>query len=164
MNMSSSSILRYLAILSLIFVLLYLAAAHRPQEEGSACNTHTLYTLTNEERINVGLEPLVENLQLDAAAEAKALDMINNHYWDHFRPSDHKAPWDFIRAEGYHYSYAGENLAKGFRHEDTIVKAWMESPAHRENILKYVYKEVGYACLVNENDELYTVQMFGSAY
>jgi len=121
---------------------------------------------TNANRIEAGLSPLELNDQLTAAAEAKAQDMVINNYWDHFRPSDHKAPWDFIDEAGYHYQVAGENLARGFQTAGGITRAWMHSPAHAANILSPKYKEVGFATIYgtddNGNSVILTVQMFGA--
>jgi len=122
--------------------------------------------LTNQARLDAGLAPLSLNVELEQAAYAKAADMAKNGYWDHFRPTDHKAPWDFIHEAGYSYTVAGENLARGFVTPTGITKAWMASPTHRANILSPNYTEVGFAS-VHTTDEtgktvLLTVQMFGS--
>lgn len=121
--------------------------------------------LTNVARQQEGVALLTLNDQLTKAAQAKASDMVNNHYWNHFRPSDKKAPWDFIEEAGYSYKVAGENLARGYRTPEGITHAWLQSPAHRANIMSAKYKEVGYACLptVSANGEiiLLTVEMFG---
>lgn len=120
----------------------------------------------NTDRQANGEVPLRLNAQLDQAAEAKVEDMINNNYWDHFRPSDHKAPWDFIDESGYAYKVAGENLAKGFRTEGGITQAWMNSPEHRANMLSANYQDVGFATAFDYQPDgsrvLLTVEMFGA--
>ena len=121
--------------------------------------------LTNQDRAAAGQDALVLNAALTAAAEAKAQDMAAKGYWDHFRPSDHKAPWDFITDAGYSYRVAGENLAYGYRTPTGITHAWMQSPTHRANLLSAKYREVGYACVEIVKDGatvLLTVQMFGT--
>lgn len=122
--------------------------------------------LTNEARTAFGDKPLNLNTDLDNAALAKAEDMVVNHYWAHFRPSDHKAPWDFIQESGYNYTVAGENLARGFRTPAGITNAWLNSPPHRANMLSPKYNDVGFACVWGTDDSgnpvLLTVQMFGS--
>lgn len=123
-------------------------------------------SLTNQARSSRQLPPLTLNDRLVAAALAKAEDMANKGYWEHFRPVDGKAPWDFIKENGYEYKVAGENLARGFRTPKGITNAWMNSRSHQDNILSPKYDEVGFACLeaAGENGErvLLTVQMFGS--
>lgn len=122
--------------------------------------------LTNLKRQARGLSSLTINKELTQAAEHKALDMKEKGYWDHFRPSDNKSPWDFIKESGYPYRVAGENLAKGFKTPEGIMNAWMESPAHAANILSPKYTEVGFATIqstdISGQSILLTVQMFGT--
>jgi len=125
-----------------------------------------LVAQANLYRAESGELPLKQNDQLTAAAEAKVEDMIANHYWDHFRPTDGKAPWDFVDESGYHYKVAGENLARGFQTAQGITQAWMSSPAHAANILSEKYQDVGFATAYgyDQNGErvLLTVEMFGA--
>lgn len=126
-------------------------------------NIDKLYQLTNEERIKNNLPNLSYNEKLSSAAYQKAQDMFSKNYWAHYSP-DGKTPWDFILSSGYGYEYAGENLAKNFLFSDNVVSAWMNSPSHRENILKQNYTDVGFAIVNGElNGEQTTlvVQMFG---
>ncbi len=121
---------------------------------------------TNAARVAAGIAPLRLDVQLEHAAMAKAIDMKEFGYWDHFRPSDHKAPWDFIDEAGYTYRVAGENLARGFHSVQAITTAWLNSPAHRANLLSPKYTDVGFADIEgtdeNGNPALFTVQMFAS--
>lgn len=123
-----------------------------------------LFTSTNEERTKLGLSPLTENIQLAEAAQKKAEDMLKKDYWSHFAP-DGGSPWDFIKQSGYQYEFAGENLAKNFLYSQNVVDAWMNSPTHRENIVKKEYTEVGYAVsngMLNGEETTLVVQMFGA--
>ncbi len=99
---------------------------------------------TNNERKNAGLEPLQYNTVLTQSAQKKADDMFKNNYWAHSSPEG-KTPWTFFDAVGYKYSVAGENLAKDFYDTDSLVKAWMNSPTHKANIIHPKYKEIGIA-------------------
>lgn len=123
-----------------------------------------LLTLTNEERIKIGLPALELNNQLTQAAEKKAADMFKKDYWSHFAP-DGGSPWDFIKQSGYKYEYAGENLAKNFLYSKNVVDAWMNSPTHKENIIKKDYTQVGYAVvngMLGGEETMLVVQMFGT--
>lgn len=123
-----------------------------------------LLTLTNEERAKLSLPALQLNSQLTSAAEKKAEDMFKKDYWSHFAP-DGGSPWDFIKQSGYQYEYAGENLAKNFLYSKNVVDAWMNSPTHRENIVKKEYTEVGYAVtngMLGGEETTLVVQMFGA--
>jgi len=121
---------------------------------------------TNAARLQAGEPALHLDAELDAAALNKAIDMKTQGYWDHFRPSDHKAPWDFMTEAGYNYKVAGENLARGFRTANGITNAWLNSPAHRANLLSPKYTDVGFADVegvdASGNPAILTVQMFGS--
>jgi len=122
-----------------------------------------LYQLTNEQRQKNGLVNLSYNDKLSVAAGKKASDMFTKNYWSHYAP-DGASPWDFILSSGYKYEYAGENLAKNFLFSQGVVDAWMNSPTHRENILKSDYSEVGYAIvngILNGEETTLVVQMFG---
>ncbi len=97
---------------------------------------------TNAEREKLGLPLLKYNATLSQSATAKAEDMFANNYWAHNSPQG-KTPWDFFRAFNYKYSVAGENLARDFYDTDSLLKAWMNSPTHRDNIVNDKYQEIG---------------------
>lgn len=110
----------------------------------SEITTQKVFDQTNEERKQAGLEPLTYSSVLSQSAQKKAEDMFTNDYWAHNSPQG-KTPWTFFDAAGYKYSVAGENLAKDFYNTDSLMKAWMNSPTHRENIVNTKYKEIGIA-------------------
>lgn len=126
--------------------------------------TNKLLEYTNAERQKAGLSPLSINAKLTEAAQKKASNMIQNDYWAHFGPHG-ESPWDFIKQSGYQYEYAGENLAKNFLFSQNVVDAWMNSPTHRENLLRKDYSEVGFAVIngmLGGEETTLVVQMFGS--
>ena len=123
-----------------------------------------LFNLTNDERTKLNLPTLQMNTQLASAAQKKAEDMFKKDYWAHFGPNG-GSPWDFIKQSGYQYEFAGENLAKNFLFSKNVVDAWMDSPSHKENIVKKEYTEVGYAVvngMLNGEETTLVVQMFGT--
>jgi uncharacterized protein YkwD len=123
-----------------------------------------LLQLTNEKRAENNLPPLNYNEKLAAAAYNKAQNMLSVGYWAHFAP-DGTTPWSFILGSGYQYSVAGENLAKGFYFSDAVVNAWMNSPSHKENLLRNSYKDVGFAIVngtLSGEETTLVVQMFGA--
>lgn len=97
---------------------------------------------TNIERQKIGLASLKYNSILSESATQKAQDMFANDYWAHTSP-DGTTPWDFFKNVGYKYSVAGENLARDFYDTNTLIKAWMNSPTHRDNIVNSKYQEIG---------------------
>jgi hypothetical protein len=121
-------------------------------------------TGTNNERTKQELTPLATNQILTEAAAAKANHMFANNYWAHIAP-DGTTPWVFIKNAGYTYSVAGENLARDFGDTDSMVKAWMDSPTHKENIMNPKYTEIGVAVVdgvLQGEETTLVVQMFGS--
>lgn len=137
-----------------------------PQVLGEAINitVEQLLSLTNQKRQEQGLPSLRINPTLSQAAALKAKDMLEKNYWAHNNP-DGTTPWFFFKQSGYEYVYAGENLARGFNEAEIVVKAWMASPTHRENMLSSNYDEIGFAVergvLTGEETTL-VVEMFGS--
>ncbi len=124
-----------------------------------------LLSSTNQKRAEAGLTPLTLNDQLSQAASNKAFDMFKDNYWAHFGPNG-SSPWDFINKSGYHYTFAGENLAKDFNDSSSVVSAWMASSSHRSNLLKPEYKDIGFAVIngtLNGQETTLVVQMFGSS-
>ena len=97
---------------------------------------------TNQERSNFGLSELKYNSLLSDSATKKAKDMFTNNYWAHTSPSG-TTPWDFFKSVGYQYSVAGENLARDFYDTESLLKAWMNSPTHKANIINSKYQEIG---------------------
>lgn len=119
---------------------------------------------TNDARAEEGGTPLQESPLLNMAAERKAKDMAKNAYFAHVGP-DGKQPWAWVSEAGYHYRYAGENLAVRFVDSRDVVDAWMGSPSHRANIVKGVYTDIGVgvaAGVYKGQPAVYVVQYFGT--
>jgi len=114
----------------------------------SNINISSLLDKTNQERQKMGLPDLVLNEELNQAALAKAQDMFTDQYWAHVAP-DGKQAWDFIKEAKYAYKYAGENLARDFNNSDEVVKAWMNSPSHYENIANKDFTQMGLAVVTD---------------
>lgn len=120
--------------------------------------------LTNQKRLQLGLQPLEISADLEVAARAKAEDMLKDDYWSHVAP-DGTEPWAFFASVNYDYRYAGENLARDFSNAHDAVEAWMASPTHRENMLSANYNEIGIAVVEGDldgKDTTLIVQLFGT--
>ncbi len=120
--------------------------------------------LTNEARDEYKVPPLVRSEVLDAAATLKANDMVAHSYFSHFSPTG-VSPWHWFDEAGYVYAYAGENLAVHFTDSSEMVAAWMDSPAHKENIVNGVYTEIGLGTArgtFEGYDTVFVVQLFGT--
>ena len=123
-----------------------------------------VFDQTNQERLKNNLPALRLNSLLSASAKLKAEDMFVKNYWAHQSP-DGQSPWFFIKSVDYRYSIAGENLAKDFYDTESMFKAWMASPTHKDNIIHPKYQEIGIAVVDGVLDGLKTtlvVQHFGT--
>ncbi|MBT4122025.1 hypothetical protein HOE31_03710 [bacterium] len=154
---------------SLIITLSWLFIAFTVPEASShelnMIKANKLIELTNEQRIIYDLPELHINPELTRAAFNKAQDLLNNEYFSHNSPQGKKfSQW--VKDVEYNYNIVGENLAMGFVSEEAIVKAWMTSQDHRDNILKNKYREIGIAVLEGEFEGKQTkmvVQIFGAS-
>ncbi len=165
-SVSHTSLTAYLCLAIVSFVVLRNLSAQTGNVLGFATDVSSdrLLVLTNEQRASNGLSALSYNQQLSAAAAAKAQDMFSKGYWAHFGPNG-ESPWNFILGAGYQYDSAGENLAKNYASSGDVVNAWMNSPTHRDNILKSNYQDIGFAVVngtLQGEETTLVVQMFGS--
>ncbi len=122
-----------------------------------------LTTLANEDRTQHGLGTLTRNPLLAKAAEIKAADMAAKGYFSHVTP-DGKTPWYWLDKVGYNYTYAGENLAVNFTDSKDVEIAWMNSPAHRANILRGQFTQIGIGTadgMYQGKPVTFVVQFFG---
>jgi uncharacterized protein YkwD len=107
-------------------------------------NQAAIISLSNTQRQAHGQTTLKESNTLDQVAALKAADMFKYDYWAHVSPSG-VTPWFWYDQIGYKYIYAGENLARNFDTNNSVVDAWMNSSGHRENLLSPNYTEIGVA-------------------
>lgn len=130
----------------------------------SGITKNSIIGLTNKNRQLNNSPVLLENAKLDNAALGKAKDMLSANYFDHYSPAG-KAPWDFILAQSYDYSFAGENLAMDFDTPEGVTRAWLNSPTHAKNILNPLFTDIGVAVIagkINGSETTLVVQMFGT--
>ncbi|MGO9487976.1 MAG: CAP domain-containing protein [Solirubrobacteraceae bacterium] len=121
-----------------------------PSEENLPLLRAAVLCLVNRTRAEHGVLPLIDNSQLEAAAEGHCAELISDDYFAHVAP-DGETPVDRIKQTGYIPSPSvgyviGENLAWGTYSLSTpqaIVAAWIASPGHLANILEARYTETG---------------------
>lgn len=120
---------------------------------------------TNYFRNQAGFNSVTRNPILDAAAAAKALDMMTKGYYSHITP-DGVDPAEWVTNFGYEFESMGENIAFSdhWQNEKEIMDQWMASPAHKANILtpEWVETGIGLAYGTYDGSEVwFAVQMFG---
>jgi len=163
---SNRALVHYLSFILIFFITTNITRTTSPDVLGYATHIQidSLISETNNARLESGADIVILNDVLSTAARAKAVDMFEYNYWAHTSPSGTE-PWDFIIGEGYDYIFAGENLARDFATSKGVVKAWLESPSHRDNLLNPRYTEMGLAIVDGELNGYPTtlvVQMFGT--
>jgi uncharacterized protein YkwD len=70
-----------------------------------------------------------------------------------------------IKANGFvDYSIIGENIAGGQESIESVVTAWLASPAHCTNLMESEFREIGVAVVTNEASTygIYWTQNFGA--
>lgn len=125
---------------------------------------NVLVSETNNSRRLEDVSVLKESPLLDAAAQMKAEDMASKGYFAHNSPQG-ITPWYWMNQTGYEYTYAGENLAINFSDSEDVVRAWLNSPAHRNNLLSKHFTEIGIATakgVYDGRETIFIVQMFGT--
>lgn len=125
-----------------------------PRLTNTSAFAQEVVALVNAERRNAGLSPLTEITTLDDLAQTRSHEIVTR--FEHVRP-DGTNPLDDVIHAGY--NAAGENIAAGHSTPEAVVDGWMNSPAHRANILSpdFSYIGVGYC---ESGGRYYWVQIF----
>ncbi|RGA05746.1 CAP domain-containing protein [Microbispora triticiradicis] len=113
--------------------------------------------LTNVERAKAGCGPLKHDARLRTAAYGHSADMSAQKYFDH-TSKDGRSFADRIKAAGYSFRAAAENIAMGYPSAQAVVQGWMNSSGHRQNILNCTYTDIGVGYVASGN---YWTQDFG---
>lgn len=117
-----------------------------------------LLTATNQARAANGCSPVQADGHLTDSAQQHTDDMSAHDYFSHTsldgRTFDRR-----IHESGYPGDDLGENIASGYGSAGEVQGAWMDSPAHRRNILDCSFRNVGIG--YDQRGQYWTVD-FGS--
>lgn len=113
---------------------------------------YEVLSMINSERGKRGLSALSMDQTLMDAAMTRAAESVL--YFEHARPNG--GSWDSVNSK-----VKGENLGKGTDSSSRIMKLWMNSAGHRENILRSRFNGVGVACF-EYGGTTYWVQLYGT--
>ncbi len=129
----------------------------------SASNRYNSYVkdivaLVNEERTSRDLSSLTYLPELEGACQLRAKEAAV--VWDHVRPDGRG--WQTVLIDmGYTYKAAGENLLGANILDATkAVEAWMDSPGHRENILRADFTGICIGIVQGGDGDYYYAQTF----
>jgi len=158
---------RRLTVAILLAVLSVAAVQEKQEGLQPTKEEQELIDLSNTERKVARLTPgtpspgpLAANPKLMAAARAHAAKMAAQDKLEHIL--DDKTFTHRTKDAGYHYHLVGENIAWNRETPRAVLEGWMNSPPHRENILKEEFTEIGVGVTKNKAGERYWVQVFGS--
>lgn len=144
---------RILSVVVLLLGVTLVASAHAqadgitsPQERLASVGVATptpgelaVVRVMNTFRTTNGVPPLRVGPVLTRAARSHSADMVRRGYFDH-------GPFvQRLRRFGVRAPYVGENLASGTKplSAGAIVRMWIESPPHRQNLLDGGFRRIG---------------------
>jgi len=110
--------------------------------------------LINVERVNYGLQPLVVDERIMMAARFKSQEMVDLNYFAHESPV--YGNFNTIPFELFGIGVIAENLAGGSTPE-FVVRAWMNSPGHRANVLRESATHIGIGRVGNLTTMMITI-------
>ncbi|MYV77099.1 CAP domain-containing protein, partial [Streptomyces sp. SID1046] len=115
--------------------------APRPPLDGHSAEEAAVVELVNQERALAGCGPVRANPPLATLAGAFSLDMATRGFFSHEDPEGN-SPWDRATKAGI-AGLGGENIARGQGDAEAVMKAWMNSPDHKANILNCEFRTLG---------------------
>ncbi|MGZ9933636.1 CAP domain-containing protein [Streptomyces sp. NC-S4] len=115
--------------------------APRPALDSHSAEEAAVVELVNQERALAGCGPVRANPPLAALAGAFSLDMATRGFFGHEDPEGN-TPWDRATKAGIS-GLGGENIARGQGDAEAVMKAWMNSPDHKANILNCEFRTLG---------------------
>ena len=120
-----------------------------------------VFELTNQERVNNGLEPLLWNEEIAHAARVHSQDMADGHGLHH-EGSDDSTPRE--RMSRYFHRparvwleniYSGTNITP-----EHSIQRWIGSPDHRNNMNNPEARYIGVGVVVTRDGTIYVSQKF----
>ena len=116
-----------------------------------------VFKLVNKEREAEGAPPLSYDEKAAEAANLRAAEV--GSLPEHVRPTG--AQWNSVFSQsGIEVKIAGENVARGQKDPESVMRDWMASPGHRKNILSEEYEGIGVGVFHTTNGSLAWVQLF----
>ena len=137
-----------------------------------------IHAEVNERRTARGLDPLGWDQTVASVSRAHSKDMADREYFSHTNP-DGEGPHDRYQAVGNGCFAYGENIAMSWAGRpvdigegdsvtyttneelaEGLVRQWMESPGHRENLLRENWESGGVGVYITEDGQVYATHNF----
>jgi uncharacterized protein YkwD len=106
-------------------------------------NTSELLNILNAERATQGLNPVQLDSTLNEVSKKYAKRMADEAFFSHTDKNGETTHERLINA-GYNYRAYGENIGVGQSTEQEIMRWWIASPGHYENIVRPHFTHVGF--------------------
>ena len=128
--------------------------------------------LTNQFRAEHGLDPVVFDASLAAAAQTHANHMAQYEFFSHAGLGN-STPLSRAEAAGYQAEAIAENIGAGYDTPEAMVHAWISSASHRANLLNPTQDAIGVGYAVSADQagsltsqqeafQLYWTQLLGT--
>jgi uncharacterized protein YkwD len=141
--------------------------AAQAQESADAEKMRALsLELVNKARAEHKLPPLKPGKEITAAAKYHAADMLRRNFYGHSSPEGKGVGDRFQKAGGGQWQMTAENIARctncevNMKTVENLHSGWMNSKAHRENILRKGISEFGFSLVGAPGKPMYAVQTF----
>lgn len=105
--------------------------------------------------------PLGRDARLDNASAWHCQELAQRDQLDH-TSLDGRDPFQRIRAAGYRFRAAAENLASGNAGIAATVQQLLDSPGHCQNIMSALYTQVGVGHAISRSGQHYWTLDFAS--
>ena len=139
------------------------ASAPPPQSISLSSLEDELFRSHNVERASLGLGSLELDAVLVQVARERAQDMADKNYFAHTSPTGETA-FSIMNEFGYFYLIAGENIARNnypdVESASVAMNGFMNSSAHRDNILDARFNKVGVGLVIDGSGMKYFAVVF----
>lgn len=152
---------RILQIMSWLLLFTTVVVTPVMAQKPSVCSKEEweVLKLTNQKRLNLGLEPLSTTKKLQKAAGIRVAE--TESYFSHTRP-DGTTCFSVLAEQDIFYRSVAENIAAGQSSAEQVINSWWNSPGHKQNMMNasLTHLGVGYSQDTNGYFRHYWVQLF----
>ncbi len=123
-----------------------------------------IFRMANQARADKKHTILMRDPHLDAVAQAMAVSMAKEGFFDHVNPQGMDVFERIDVTDAPEWWTSGENIAAGYQNPAECHKGWMDSGGHRKNIRNERYRYIGIGAYHAPETEMgwYWVQVFAT--
>jgi uncharacterized protein YkwD len=139
------------------------AATNAPIAATAISIEEQVFGAINQFREEQHLAPLSMAKDLANVARLHSQDMATRNYFDHISPDGNTMRKRVLSFGITNWNRLAENIAMNFGHNDpasVAVRGWLNSPAHRQNILDQDLTETGIGVAFDAKGRIYLTQLF----